>query len=85
MGLTLESDLSRGLPWSPEPPPTSLCERQDLSFRPIRDRLFLLLPPQLLFRITKKLTLNLRMGSASRQIGLESQLCPSIGYVSWGC
>lgn len=43
-----------------------------------------MLPPQLLLRILKKLTLNLGMGSAFRQAGLESQLCPSTSSVNWG-
>lgn len=47
-------DLSPGqCPGAPLSPPTqaravSLCVSQDLGFRPIRDMLFLLLPPQLL-------------------------------------
>lgn len=47
-------DLSPGqCPGAPLAPPTqaqavSLCVSQDLGFRPIRDMLFLLLPPQLL-------------------------------------
>lgn len=81
--------ISRTMVWScdsrlpPDPACFSLCEAGP-GFRHIQDRLFLVLPPQLLLRILKKLTLNLGMGSAFRQAGLESQLCPSTSSVNWG-
>lgn len=88
-GADLRRFISRTVAWSPDsrlpPGPAcfSLCEAGP-GFRHIKDRLFFLLPPQLLLRILQKLTLNLGMGSAFGQAGLESQRCPSTSPVNWG-